>query len=125
MVLPVDESLRLTTLRLSDTAYVCTLSGELDASTVDAARAAFERIEADGARQVVVDLLGVTFFDSVGIGILMAAARRLRSGDGELRLVVDDPRVVRMLEITGIARQFRLDRTLSDAVTDLATQVVP
>lgn len=120
----MDQSLRLTTLRLSDKAYVCTLTGELDAFTVDAARAAFERIEGDGGRQVVVDLLGVTFLDSIGIGILMAAARRLRSDDGELRLVVDDPRVVRMLEITGIARQFRLDRTLSDAVTDLATQVV-
>jgi anti-anti-sigma factor len=121
-VLSVGPSLRLTTLRLSDSAYVCTLSGELDVSTVGDARAALDRIEGDGARYVVVDLLGLTFLDSVGMGLLTASARRLRTGDGELRLVVDDPRVVRMLEITGISRQFRLDRTLSDAVTDLATQ---
>jgi anti-sigma B factor antagonist len=123
-VLAVDPSLRLTTLRLSENAYVCTLSGELDVSTADAAGAALDQIERDGARYVVIDLLGLTFLDSAGIGLLMASARRLRSGDGELRLVVDDPRVVRMLEITGISRQFRLDRTLSDAVTDLTTQVL-
>jgi anti-sigma B factor antagonist len=119
----MEPPLRLTTLRVSDGAYVCTLSGELDASTTDAARAAFDVIEGEGARWLVIDLLGLTFVDSAGIALLTTAARRLTSDGGELRLVVGDPRIVRMLDVTGLARQFRLERTLSDAVTDLAGRV--
>lgn len=120
----VEPPLRLTTLRISDSAYVCTLTGELDSSTVDSARAAFDRIESDGGRYVVADLLGLTFVDSAGFALLTAIARRLRYAGGELRLVTDDPRVLRQLEITDSPRQFRLDRTLSEAVTDFAGRIV-
>jgi len=120
----VDESLRLTTHRISETAYVCTLTGELDEATVESARATFAGIEESGGRHVVADLLGVTAVDAAGLSMLLSIARRLRFADGELRLVADDPRVVRLLEVTGIARQFRLERTLAGAVDDLVGRIV-
>jgi anti-anti-sigma regulatory factor len=40
----------------------------------------------------------------------------LRANGGELTLVTDDVRVLRVIEITGLAEHFHFERTLSEAV---------
>jgi anti-sigma B factor antagonist len=72
-----------------------------------------------GARRLVVDLLGVTFFGSVGLGLLTGAAKRTRGVGGECIVVSDDPRVVRVFEITGLDRVFRIERSLMEAFAEM------
>ena len=67
----------------------------------------FEAIES-GAKVVVVDLSGVTFVDSMTLGVLLGAVKRLRQRGGELRIIVDDPHVRRVFEITLLDRVFDL-----------------
>ena len=82
--------------------------GELDLdSTFDLRRELFGVIEG-GAATVVVDLGTTVFIDSVTIGILLKAVRRLRERGGELRIACTDPNITRIFEITLLDRVFAI-----------------
>jgi anti-sigma B factor antagonist len=77
----------------------------------------------EGASHLIVDLLEVPFVDSGVVGVLLSFSRRLRTGGGELVLVVD-ARVLRTFEIAGLSAQFRFARTLTAAVEDAVQRSV-
>jgi anti-sigma B factor antagonist len=101
-------------------AFVVSLSGELDLHTAPTFEHELDQALADGGRRVVVDLVGVTFIDSIALGLLTRAAKRVRNKGGECVVVSDDPRIVRVFKITGLDRIFRIERTLAEAVEHLA-----
>jgi anti-sigma B factor antagonist len=90
-------------------AWELTVGGELDLYTAPDVRDELAAVPED-VRQVVVDLTAVTFVDSTGNAALLAAARRLRARGGTMTLVVGDLRVLRVLEVTGLARHFEIRR---------------
>jgi anti-anti-sigma factor len=51
---------------------------------------------------VVVDLRATSFIDSTGLGVLVGAARKARSQDGQLTLDSPTRSVHRVLQITGL-----------------------
>ena len=112
--------LRITTARFGDDCYVVALTGELDIGTSDTFERELDGLLDGGARRIVVDLLGVTFLAAVGLGLLTRTAKRTRSAGGECIVVSDDPRVLRVFEITGLDRVFRIERTLMEAVVQMA-----
>lgn len=78
------------------------VSGEVDLATADRLREAL-RDALDSAKPVVVDLGGCTFIDSVGLGVLLDAARRSeRGGNRRLGLVSLTAPVKRLIELTQI-----------------------
>jgi anti-sigma B factor antagonist len=96
--------------------FIIEASGELDLHGVDPLQAQFDRIERLGGRTVIVDLLAVPFLDSAALGVLVGAAKRLLAARGHMFLVADDPRTLRVLQVTGLDRVFALERTLSAAI---------
>ena len=48
----------------------------------------------------MVDLTGVTFIDSMMLGVLLSATKRARPRGIEFKIVVDDPHVRRIFELT-------------------------
>jgi anti-sigma B factor antagonist len=117
----VDElqPLRITTARFGTDSFVVALAGELDIGTSGPFERELDALLDGGARRLVVDLLGVTFLGSVGLGLLTRAAKRTRAIGGECVVVSDDPRVLRVFEITGLDRIFRIERSLMEAVAQL------
>jgi anti-sigma B factor antagonist len=57
-----------------------------------------------GAGTTVVDLSRTQFCDSAGLNALVAAHKRARAADGQVRLVVSDPHVLRIFAISGLDR---------------------
>jgi anti-sigma B factor antagonist len=57
---------------------------------------------------VILDLSTVTFMDSSGLGVLVAAMKALR-GRGELRLIRVNPLVQELFSLTGLNRVFLVD----------------
>jgi len=57
-----------------------------------------------GAGITVVDLSRTQFCDSAGLNALVAAHKRARAADGQVRLVVSDPHVLRIFAISGLDR---------------------
>jgi anti-sigma B factor antagonist len=95
---------------------VVTLSGELGFHTALEVRAALARGIDEDTGCVVVDLTSVTFIDSTTLGVLVAAGKRLHLRDGSLLIVCGDDRIVRILEIVGLAGIFAVHATLDDAL---------
>ena len=116
---------RLTTAQFGDRAYVMTLAGELDLANAQEIDTELVALTGDGARQVIVDLLEVPFVESRVLGVLLRHVRGLRTSGGELTLVADDARVLRVLDITGLESHFRIERTLGAAIDGVLEEVVP
>ena len=116
-----DEDFAVRTARIGDDTYVVTVAGELDLHTVGRFEHELEQARTRGAGRIVVDLAGVTFMDSTALGALVRAQRELRLAAGDLALVSDDPRIVRLFAITGLDRVMRLHASLLQAIDELVT----
>ena len=82
---------------------VLAVNGEIDLATAPRLREHLVRLVTEHAgHPVVVDLTGVTFCDSIGLGILVGAQRRARALEGEVRLVVPDGRVADGFTLVGL-----------------------
>jgi anti-sigma B factor antagonist len=86
-------------------AQVVTVTGEVDLHTAPALRASLERAVAAASPDrpdVVVDLTGVSFLDSTGLGEIVGAHKALQAAQGRLHLVAGNDRVRRLVAITGL-----------------------
>jgi anti-sigma B factor antagonist len=77
--------------------------GELDLATVGKVEQALEKAIAEPG-QVVIDLRACGFVDSTGIGALVKTALRLDEQDRGLLVKGVKERVIRILELTGVAK---------------------
>ncbi len=92
------------------------VQGEVDIATAPKLRERLVELASQGAKQVVVDLDGVEFLDSTGLGVLIGGMKRLRGLDGDLTLVCTQPRILKVFEITGLNRAFVIYDTVDAAV---------
>jgi anti-sigma B factor antagonist len=95
---------------------VLALRGELDVNGGPRLRDALVDAIGEGGRRVVVDLEGVDFIDSAGLGVLVGGLKRARTRDGDLVLVATGVSVRKVLEITGLTRVFDLHSTREAAL---------
>ncbi len=95
---------------------VISVVGEIDVATAPSLRERLANQEAADASVVVVDLSGVTFLDSTALGVLVGAYRRLDDAGGALRLVVVEPRILKVLEITDLISVFPIFDSVDAAV---------
>ncbi|MDO0924310.1 STAS domain-containing protein [Streptomyces sp. TG1A-8] len=102
------------TATVAEGVRVLSVAGEIDHHTGDALRRALD--VPDGPPRVVADLHRVTFMDSSGINILLAAHRTLTEAGGWLRLAAPTPSVLRTLQIVGIDSVIDCRDTLHQAL---------
>ena len=101
---------------------VVEVAGEIDLSSAPGLRTCLQQTINAGGRRLVVDLRHVEFMDSMGIGVLVGAYRRLRELDGSLQLVAADGLVLRVLRLTSLDRLMPLHATLAAALGGEPTQ---
>lgn len=92
------------------------VEGEIDVYTAPALR---ERLDDEidrGNHRLVVDLTGVTFMDSTGLGVLVGRLKQIRLHDGSMRLVCTHDRVLKVFAITGLDKVFEIHATVEDAL---------
>ena len=106
----------MTAAHVTDGTYVLALAGEIDLLQAPELEEELRSLVEDGTTRVIVDLLEVPFLESSALGVLLKYSRLLRTNGGELTLVTDDVRIMRVIEITGLKSHFGFERTLSDAV---------
>jgi anti-sigma B factor antagonist len=90
---------------IDDQHAVAHLNGELDMSTV---RCLVERLRpiAAAGRDLVVDLAGISFFGTAGLGALDELDRYATAAGGSIRLSHVPALVWRLLAVTGSANRF-------------------
>jgi anti-sigma B factor antagonist len=100
--------------------HVLRVSGELDLGTISGLHAAVEERCQPGAR-IVLDLGGLTFCDSTGLGSIIKLHRRLTDGGGVLALCAAGPRVTDVLAISGVDQVISVYPSLTAALRALTT----
>ncbi len=85
---------------------VVALRGELDLASAPVLRQCLAEVIDSGQTDVVVDLSGLTFLDSTGISVLVAAHQQLRRREGRLVVADPAPQARRVLEISGLLAVF-------------------
>jgi len=96
------------------------VSGELDLATVPALREALLSLITADHPFVVVDLTDVSFIDSTALSALTMAHKRLSDQGGEMRLVMTNPVIREVFEITALDDVLSIYGTVDDAVSSPA-----
>ncbi len=99
---------------------VLEVSGEVDVYTAPALRDRITDLLDAGRHRLVVDLAGVEFLDSTGLGVLVAGLNRAREVGGTLDLVCPQERVLKLFRITGLDEVFAVHPTVDQAVASPA-----
>jgi anti-sigma B factor antagonist len=100
----------------TDGVPVVALTGEVDFGTAPRLRELLISQAMEGNTQVVVDLRGVEFLDSTGLGVLVGALKRYRTLGGDLHLVISTSRIRSVFELTGLTTAFPIHDTVGSAV---------
>jgi anti-sigma B factor antagonist len=106
-------------------ALVYRLRGSLDIATSPSARAALVEAASKGRQDIIIDLTGLEFLDSTGLGALIGAHRRALERGAEIRLAVGEGQIARLLNITGLVRILAVYPTLDDALAGNARISAP
>ena len=90
---------------MSDGDCTVAIDGEFDMAATFAVEPALERaLRAPDLRQLTLDLSGLTFIDSVGIGVVIRLAAELEARGIELRIVPGPRHVHRVFTSVGMAQ---------------------
>jgi anti-sigma B factor antagonist len=111
--------------RVGDACAVLTLGGEVDLHTAPELRERLTAAIEDGCSELVVDLTEVTFIDSMTLGVLLGALKRLRQRSGDLKIVISDPSLRRIFEITLLDSVFALFDNRAAALASGASPGAP
>lgn len=98
--------------------HVLALAGDIDASSVGALLGCSDDLAAMGHVDQVLDLGGVTFLDSSGLGALVSLRRQLESAGGSLGLACDNEIVLRLLRLTSLDTVLPVYPTVAEALRD-------
>jgi anti-anti-sigma factor len=111
---------RFEVLELSPTANKFVLIGRLDSATVGGVETPFTAALAAGGRSAALDLRGLDFLSSLGIRLLLAAARVVTRRGGKVVLFGAQPMVAEVLMAMALDEILPLVGTEEEALARLA-----
>jgi anti-anti-sigma factor len=91
------------------------VEGELDLTEVARVKSALLP-EIQPVARIVIDLSGVTYLDSAGIGILIGLHRKAQGQDASLRVAAPSTGVARILKIIALNRFLHVYPTVQEAL---------
>jgi anti-sigma B factor antagonist len=115
---PVQVTLDLETRQTDKGVTVLAPSGRLDVAGAPALKDAVSQAMKGGQLRLIIDMEGVSFVDSSGLGSVIAALKQVRSSKGDLRLAAPNQQVRVVLELTTLDRVFPYYATVEEALTD-------
>lgn len=96
-----------------------TLAGSIDASTAIAFQSGLDELIASGARNIVVDMDGVKFINSTGLGLLVKIADQTRTNGGDFLLARVYPKVKVVFSMLGLDAFFEMFTNTDQAIAKL------
>ena len=99
-----------------DDIVVMVVSGPMDVATTPRLRNLLVRVIDDGHHRLVLDVSGVDFIDSIGLGVIVGMVHRLRPHDGSLAIAAPTEQTRAIFQITQLVRVIALHDTTDSAV---------
>jgi len=104
------------TSREHGSSTVVEVVGEIDVYTASVLREKLTDVIDAEHSDIVVDLTGVGFLDSTGLGVLVGALKKVRGFGGRLQLVIDQDKVMKVFRITALTQVFTIHETVDAAL---------
>jgi len=99
---------------------VVTLVGPVDASTFDQYKDELDPVFKDGAPLIAVDCGSLSYINSKGIGLLASYHRMLLIKEGNMVLFGVNRRIMKTLDLLGLAKRLNICGTKRDAFSKLS-----
>ena len=99
-----------------DSAKIVKCAGEIDAHTCGQMEKAFAEVLAAGVKYIIVDLSGVTYMASRGLGMFLNARKQLDERSGNLILVAPNGVVESTIGVLGFDSIFTIVASEDEAV---------
>lgn len=106
----------ISNIRQEDGVTVVALGERMDAATSPEARGRLHELISEGQVRLVLNLRGVVFLDSSGLGLMVSCLRRCVAGGGDLCLSEVPEFAHAILQLTRLTRVFRIAETDDEAV---------
>ena len=100
-----------------DATSLVTVQGSLDLTTAPQLRTAMHRLLDSGRARIVVDLTGVDFCDSIGLGTFVYGHNHCTRNGGFLRLAGPSPFLARLLTTVGLTGPIPVYPTVAAALS--------
>jgi anti-sigma B factor antagonist len=121
---PTASTYEIRDYAASPTTHVVVAEGEVDITAAPSLRAALRLASEHGRGRLVLDLTQATFLDSTAIGALAGHMREAGPAGGKLTVACGNENVLRVLEISGMARALTIRATLDEALALPAQQAM-
>jgi anti-sigma B factor antagonist len=102
-------------------AQVVEIQGDVELHSAARVREELRRACDEKGVRCIVDMSGVPFIDSTGVGVLVGALKRAREHSGTFAIANPQPRVRRVFEITGLLDALPIYDTLASAAQSEAS----
>ncbi len=97
---------------------VITLEGEIDLSTSAKFKETVYEIIESGRKDIVIDLNGLEFMDSTGLGVVVAALKKTRMEGGSIKIVCSKRNIMKVFTVTGLDKVFSIYDNLQRCLDD-------
>jgi anti-sigma B factor antagonist len=104
------------TLTEADGVTIVRFEGNLDTNTAPEAQERLDGLADQGVGKVLVDFENLDYISSAGLRVLLATAKKLRSGGGNLRLCSLNETVAEVFEISGFSTIFAVFGSEAEAL---------
>ena len=95
------------------------VAGDIDIASAPRLRERLITLITEGRTRIVLDLSGVDFLDSTGLGVIVGVLKRARTMGGDLALVCPNQSVRRVFEITALDRTMPLADSVDGALAGI------
>ncbi|MDQ0273202.1 anti-sigma factor antagonist [Cytobacillus purgationiresistens] len=87
----------------NETLTEISVSGEIDVYTAPKLRETLLPLSEKEQVDMIVDLSGVSYMDSTGLGVFVGLFKNVRAHEGKFKIIGLSSRLQRLFEITGLA----------------------
>jgi stage II sporulation protein AA (anti-sigma F factor antagonist) len=98
---------------------VVRLIGELDHHTSENVKKRLEEEIAQGIRHIVLNLAGLSFMDSSGLGVILGRYKQISQLDGKMVVCSVNPSVYRLFEMSGLFKILPIHENEEKALSSL------
>lgn len=112
--------IKVNTRVLNEKAQAVEVQGEIDVYTSPRVKETINELIEKGHYQLVINLEGVRYIDSTGLGVLIGALKKVREHSGRILLVCTNPQIKKIFNITGLVKIFEIFKDEDEALQILA-----
>lgn len=96
------------------------VQGEIDVYTSPRVKETIHELIDAGHFNLVVNLDGVRYIDSTGLGVLIGALKKVNEKNGKIVLIITDPQINKIFNITGLVKIFPIFKDQAEALKSFA-----